>query len=175
MKKVLVLLVVVAVLVTALGVAGLAYAQSPSGSTGLPGSGVGPGMRGGRGPRGGMGGSVSATGEGILHEAMLAVFSEKLGFSVADLEARLANGETMAQIALSTGLTFDEFRTLMVEARSQAIDQAVADGTLTQAQADWMKTRGGGQMGGAGAMRGGGMGQGLYANPNCPYATSTTP
>jgi hypothetical protein len=29
----------------------------------------------------------------------------------------------------------------MVETRDQVIDQAVADGTLTQTQADWMKTR----------------------------------
>jgi len=167
MKKIIVTVVVLAVLVAALGTAGLAYAQSPTPAA----NGAGSSLMGGRGPRGGMGAGVTASGEGFLHDAMIAVFAEKLGIPVADLEARLANGETMAQIALSTGLTLDEFRTLMLEARSQAIDQAVQDGTLTQAQADWMKQHVGGQMGGAGGQRGGRMGQGL--NANCPYNTTT--
>jgi hypothetical protein len=84
----------------------------------------------------------------------------------------------MSQIALSTGLTVDQFRTLMVETRSQAIDQAVADGTLTQTQADWMSQRGagqmaGGQMGNGRGMHGGGQGQ--FANPDCPYYNQTNP
>jgi hypothetical protein len=92
---------------------------------------------------------------------------------VDDLNARLAKGETMAQIAYSKGLTVDQFRTLMADVRSQAIDQAVKNGTLTEAQADWMKQRGGG-MTGAGMMggRGRGMrgtGQGQSTNPACPY------
>jgi hypothetical protein len=54
----------------------------------------------------------------------------------------------------------------MIDARTQAIDQAVKDGKLTQAQADWMKQRGasGGMMGGRGmGMRSAGQGQ--FANP----------
>jgi len=35
---------------------------------------------------------------------MIAAYAEKLNIPVADLEARLDNGETMAQIALSEGL-----------------------------------------------------------------------
>ena len=124
---------------------------------------------GGRGARGGMmgQGAVSGTQDGFLHDEMIAVYAEKLGISVEDLNARLANGETMAQIASSKGLTADQFRTLMTDARSQAIDQAVKDGTLTQAQADWMKQRGAGMMGNGRGMRG--AGQGRNANPDCPY------
>ena len=63
----------------------------------------------------------------------------------------------------------EQFQTLMADARSQAIDQAVQAGTLTQAQADWMKQRGAGQMG-MGARRGmSGAGQGQFTNPACPY------
>jgi hypothetical protein len=63
---------------------------------------------------------------------------------------------------------------LMADARSQAIDQAVKAGTLTQAQADWMSQRGAGQMAaGAGEMGGGrgmhGAGKGQFTNPECPF------
>ena len=104
---------------------------------------------------------------------MIEVYAEKLNTSVTDIEARLASGETMAQIALSTGLTLNQFRSLMIEARSLAIDQAVKDGTLTQAQADWMKQRGAGQMGNGRGMRGGGAGQ--FSNPACPYYSQNNP
>lgn len=76
--------------------------------------------------------------DGLLHDEMIAVFAEKLGISRDDLDARLAEGETIAQIASAKGLTVDQFRTLMVDARAQAIDQAAKNGTLTQSQADWM-------------------------------------
>ena len=175
MKKFTVTIMVIAVVVLALGAAGVAYAQSSS-----QGSGTGSGSRwmGGRGSGGGMGAGSMGTGDGILHDYMIAAFAENLNIPVADLEARLDQGETMAQIAVSTGLTVDEFRTLMVDARIQAIDQAVADGTLTQEQADWMKQRGvgqlaGGQMGNGRGMHGAGQGQ--FINPDCPYYGQTNP
>lgn len=172
MKKVLLSIVVVAVVAVALGTAGFAYAQSPTPQT--PGSGYGYGAMGGRGARGGMAGlNAAGTQEGLLHDAMIAYFAEKLGITVDELNTRLANGETMAQIAYSKGFTVDQFRTLMTEARNQAIDQALQDGTLTQAQADWMKQHGAGNMGGGRGMRGAGMGR--NANPNCPYYSQTQP
>jgi hypothetical protein len=179
MNKFAVIIVVVAVVAVALGAAGLVYAQSPTPQAPGPGTGYGYGM-GGRGARGGMMGqaAVAGTQNGLLHDEMIAVYAQKLGISVDDLNARLAKGETMAQIAYSKGLTVDQFSTLMIDARSQAIDQAVKNGTLTQAQADWMKQRGSGMTGAPGpgtGMRGGrgmgarGTGQGQFANPACPY------
>lgn len=91
---------------------------------------------------GGHGGMSSAGIKGgLLHDEMMKVISEELGISVEDLETRMANGETLYEIAVAEGLTPEEFNTLMVEAREQAIDQALADGLITQTQADWMKTR----------------------------------
>ena len=173
MKKFVVTLMVVAVVVFALSAVGVAYAQSP---TQTPGTGTG--RMGGRGSQNGLGGANTTAGDGILHDYMIAAYAEKLNIPVADLEARLDSGETMAQIALSTGLTFEQFRTLMVEVRTQAIEQALNDGVLTQAQADWMSQHGagqmaGGQMGNGSGMRGGGQGQ--FANPNCPYYNQTNP
>ncbi len=173
MKKFVVTLMVVAVVVFSLSAVGVAYAQSPTQTRG-----AGVTAMGGRGPQGGYGAGIGIAGEGILHDYMIAAYAEALDIPVADLEARLNSGETMAQIALSEGLTFEQFRTLMVEVRTQAIEQALSDGVLTQAQADWMSQHGvgqmaGGQMGNGSGMRGGGQGQ--FANPNCPYYNQTNP
>jgi hypothetical protein len=172
MKKFVISILVVAVVAVALGTAGFVYAQSPAQT---PAAGTGYGMHG-QGGRGGMMGQGMAAGtqDGLLHDAMIAIFAQKLGISVEDLNTRLANGETMAQIAVSQGLSLDEFQTIMADARSQAIDQAVKDGTLTQAQADTMKQRGAGMMksSGFGAGMGGGRGargNGQSINPDCPY------
>jgi len=148
-------------------------------------------MQGERGMRGGMMNRTADVEDmdGPMHDDMMAVFSQKLGISVEDLNARLAKGETIAQIATAKGLTAEQFQTLMTDARGQAIDQAVKEGTLTQAQADWMKQRGagqamGGQMGGrtgsrtGGQMMGGGRGmrgtgQGQAGNTDCPFYQTT--
>jgi hypothetical protein len=177
MNKTLLSIVIVAVVAIALGTAGFVYAQAPTPQTPVPGSGYGQGMMAGRGARGGMtlapasragvNQNAAGTQDGLLHDAMIAVYAEKLGISVEDLNARLAKGETMAQIASSKGLTAEQFTALMADARSQAIDQAVKDGTLTSAQADWMKQRGAGMMAGGRGMRG--ADQGRNANPDCPY------
>jgi hypothetical protein len=173
MNKFGILLVIAVVVTLTLGTVGIAYAQSPTQTTG-----TGTGFMGGRGSRNGLGGANANAGDGILHDYMIAAYAEKMNIQVADLETRLANGETMAQIAISTGLTLDEFRTLMVDVRTQAIEQALNDGVLTQAQADWMSQHGAGQM--AGGQRGNGFGmrgsgQGQFANPNCPYYNQTNP
>ena len=175
MNKLVLGIVMVAVIAVALGTAGFVYAQGPTPQAPIPGSGYGPGMGNGRGNRGGMmAGQGFGPGDqdGFLHDGIIASFAQQLGISVDDLNARLANGETMAQIALSKGFTAEQFTTLMSTARSQAIDQAVKAGTLTQAQADWMKQRGAGMNGTA---RGFGAGRGMGMNGTCPYLSTTTP
>jgi hypothetical protein len=184
MNKFLLSIVIAAVVVVALGTVGSVYAQSATPQAAVPGTGYGPGTMNGQGNRGGMvngqgnrGGMMSQYGagtqDGLLHDGMIAVVAEKLGITVENLNTRLANGETMAQIATSKGLTAAQFSTLMADARSQAIDQAVKNGTLTQAQANWMKQRGSGM---ANAGRGmSGAGQGRKANSNCPFYPQTQP
>ncbi len=167
MNKIVVIVVLVAVAFVALGATSYVYAQSPTPQAPAPGTGYG--MMG-RGVRGGMMGQATVSGNqvGWMHDEMIAVYAQKLGIPVDEVNARLAKGETMAQIAYSKGLTAEQFQALMVDARSQALDQEVKDGTLTQTQADWMKQRGAGMIGGRGrGMRGAGQGQ--FANPACPY------
>ena len=182
MKKFALAFAIVATLVVALLSTGNVFAQGTTPPTPqTPGNGSGRGANGGMmGGRGMMGANRTASGtlsgEGILHDGMIAVFAEKLGISVDDLNARLDKGETMAQIASSKGLTAEQFTALMTAARTQAIDQAVKAGTLTQAQADWMKTRGGGMMGAGQRGAGRGMrGNGTGDPATCPYFNQTNP
>jgi len=175
MKKIGLVVLVVAVLGITLGATGLVHAQAPTQQTPLPAGVFGFGMHMSGGVRGRMMGAnaQAVTQDGLLHDEMITFFAEKLDISVDDLNAHLAAGETMSAIALSTGMTIEEFRTLMIDARSQALDQAVAAGSLTREQVDWMKTRGTGQMMGAGSGSRNGMGQ--FANPDCPYDPQVQP
>lgn len=109
-------------------------------------------------------------GEGPLHTFMVIEWSKKLDLNVNDINTRLAAGETMYDIALSAGVTADEFPTVMAEVRSAALDAAVEANVITQEQADWMQSHGQGmhgngtcdgtgqQGGGMHGQRGGGQG-----------------
>jgi hypothetical protein len=137
MKKIwtLGLVVIVAAALTA----GVAFAQTPSpqGS-----GGYGQGMMGGRGAHNMMGQGGPVEGSfGPMHEYMLATFAEALNLAPAELQAHLDAGETMWQVAEAQGITLENFRTLMLEARADALQQAVEAGTITSEQADWMSQR----------------------------------
>jgi hypothetical protein len=149
MKKRIVTVTIVVVALLALGIAGLAYAQD---ITPGPGPRFGPGMMGGGGMmagngmmgRGGMmaGWGMNAQGPyGPLHEYMVAAVAEALDMSAADLQAELDAGLTMWDVAAEQGLSQEEFYALMLEARTKALDEAVAAGALTQEQADLMNER----------------------------------
>lgn len=161
MKKLVIGFVVLAVLAVALSSTGIAYAQQGGGNS----RGTGQGMRGGM-----RGSGLQGTQSGILHDDLIAFYAQEFGLTVDELNTRLASGETMSAIAISEGYEIEDFFALMTDARAEAIAQAVADGDLTQEQADWMLLRG--QRSGG---NGRGAGQGLYLNPDCPYAAQTTP
>jgi len=158
MKKLVKSLVVLAVIAIVFGSASIVYAQgsSPEAPMGF----------GARGNRGGMGSGSTLLNQnrdsyedGLLHDEMIAAFAEALGLEIEDIEARLAEGETMAEIALSTGLSLDEFRTILWDVRTQVHELAVEQGLLPESQGP----RGG--MGRFGGMRG--TGQGLYGSGDC--------
>lgn len=133
MKKVLVFGAIAGVLLLALGAAGLVYAQSQTALPPVPG--FGSGMMGGQQ---GFGRGMMGGDQGVLHDYMVASFAEALGLAPEELQARLEGGETMYQLAEAQGLSLEDFQELMTEARTAAFDQAVADGVLSQDQADWM-------------------------------------
>jgi hypothetical protein len=162
MKKSLLGILIVAVVVFALAITGVVHAQSNTPTYSTTQTDYGFGGHGGM-----MGGRTGIDQDGLLHDAMIAAFAEKLGISVEDLNARLASGETMYSIAKAEGLTDEEFATLMVDTRNQAIDQAVTNGTLTQAQADWMKTRSNMMGSGSFGMRGANGSRGTNFTGSC--------
>ena len=140
MKKIWIIAGVVGITVLALGTAGLAFAQKETPNP-VPSPGYGYGMMGGRGGYGGMRGGLISGEEGPNHEYMLEAFAEAVGLSPEEIETRLASGETMRQIVEAEGVSIEEFSEIMSSVRSNVIENALADGTLTQEQADFMADR----------------------------------
>ena len=167
MKKLMVIGLIVGVVLLALGSAGYAYAQSQQPNSEEYGPGMMGGNWGGRGGRGMMGGGFGMMGAydddgdgyGPMHDYMLQGFAEAFGLTVEELQAKLDAGETIYSIAEAQGMTLAQFREMMTQVRTDAINQAVADGLITQAQADWMLER----------MAQGGFGRGFGAGAGgCP-------
>jgi hypothetical protein len=159
MKKIIIVSAVLVVALVTLGVAGFAFAQTDTPTTpeteygpnhpdGVY-QGAGPGLMNGRGAQGagrggyGMGGFGirAADGSGPLHEYLIDAFAAAFNMDPAELEALHADGTTLWEIAQDNGMDAETFQSLMSDARSQALAQAVADGALTQEQADFMGQR----------------------------------
>lgn len=129
MKKTLLVVAFVGAVVLAVGVSGYAYAQGNEPPT-LP---FGNGGRGGNGSQGGPDRELIET---YMHDAL----AEALGVTAEELTALHDSGESMQTLLEEQGLTFEEFRALMDDARSVAITAAVADGAITQEQADLIQS-----------------------------------
>jgi predicted transcriptional regulator len=95
--------------------------------------------RGAKGP-GGMHGDPD--GNMIVHNYLEEAFAKALGMSITDFDAQEAAGMSWQEIAVAQGKTEAEAQTLLETAWSQAIDQALADGKITQAQADALMAAG---------------------------------
>jgi hypothetical protein len=144
MKKAFGITIAVLMAVLVFGIAGLVYAQDTTPTQPVPGQGMldqnqmGGGRRAGQG---GMGGGMQAGATGLWHEAVIASLAEAFGMTPETLQARLDAGETIWQVAEGLGWTSEQLQAKMIEARGTALQQAVADGLLTQAQADLMAQR----------------------------------
>lgn len=171
MFKKLVIVVGTAALVALLGlfVVGTVFAQGPASAPNrTPGA-----------PSGGAWGRV-CQGAGVVSDAV----SKLLGLTSDEIYAERAAGKTLSQIANAKGVTDQQLIDAIVAGRQEVIAQAVKDGRLTQAQADWMlakmKAIAPYQISnpfGPGAMRGrmgGGMGNGTCGQRATP-APSATP
>jgi hypothetical protein len=124
--------VVATVAVTALLDAGFVAAQTPH-----PRQGFGPWHGAGGHRHGGMFGGFMR-GD---HEAMQETMANALGISIDKLEAAQAEGKRLPELAEELGLGIDKVHATMEATRSQALEDAVADGSITQAHADEMTAR----------------------------------
>lgn len=64
-----------------------------------------------------------------------------LGMTSEQIYTERAAGKTLVDIAKEKGVTDQQLLDAMLAGQKQVIDQAVKDGNLTQAQADWMLER----------------------------------
>lgn len=157
--------VAIAIVAVVLSVPSPAFAQGPA-DPGTPGAPYGPGGMMGQG----RGNGWMAQYRDEMHTAI----AEALGLSVEEFDAARASGQTVWQIAETQGVSIETLQAAMQAAHADILEQAVADGTLTQEQADAMlahmnaRTAQGGRWGMMG--RGNGQ-QGGFAG-NCPYANN---
>lgn len=134
MKKTIVILGIVVIALAALG-AGTVFAQKVQ-PTWNPAE-NGWGMQSSRG--GGM--RMGSSEPGAMHAYMVSTLAAKLGISADEINEALTAGSTMYQIALDNGIPEAEIPALLSEVHSEALALAVADGVLTQEQAEWMTER----------------------------------
>lgn len=123
MKKTL---LIVALLVLALGALGVGVAAAQDGQP--PFNGYGRGM-------------MQSGGYGPMHTYVVEAFAAELDLTVDEVNTRLANGETMFQIAIAEGTAEDQVAAVLTKVHTAAFDKAVADGVLSREQADWMLQR----------------------------------
>jgi hypothetical protein len=153
-KTILIVSIVVAVLV----VAGLSFGAAYAARS-WQGRGPGGGMMGGNG------------GYGLIHDYVEKALADKLGLTEEQIEDQLAAGKSMYQIAIDKGVKAEDVPALMLEVHQTALKAAVADGVITQAQADQMLSRmqngggyGTGNCGGMNGRGGNGRGRGGWNN-----------
>ena len=147
-KKALLTALLLGVVILTLSIASPTFAADPT--RGGPGGGDSTGGGNGRQGTSGTGTGIPVNAninlDGMLSDSIhaylaeeLVLTTEELVLTTEELAARMDAGETFSQIALSMGL---DPTTIMVEARADALAQAVADGLITQEQADWVASRG---------------------------------
>jgi hypothetical protein len=115
------------------------------------------------GPRAGQEGWPPQAGvlseyESILDNAL----SKVLNLSVDEIQAARDSGTTWASLASQQGVALEDLQQAIADAHKTMVDEALADGEITQAQADAMSARidegpGFGFQSHAGQMAGGGM------------------
>ena len=114
------------------GMAGLALAQGPQPGQGTPGPGFGWGC-------GGFGMMGSGSGSRWdMHQTMWEAAAKALGLTTDQLTAEFQAGKTLSQIAKEHNVEMATLQKALTDAQKTALDKAVADGWLTQKQADLM-------------------------------------
>ncbi|MFW5943040.1 MAG: hypothetical protein ACOCXI_14655 [Chloroflexota bacterium] len=143
MKRVIKLSAILLILALVVGLAGAGsvFAQETDDT--------GPGTYSyGRGPFHGQGPGMQyrQVDQDVMHEAI----ADALGVTVEEFEAARAEGQTLYDLAQELNVEMDAVWEAMRAVKAEAIDQALADGLITEAQAEWLQSRPG-PGGGAGA------------------------
>jgi hypothetical protein len=89
-------------------------------------------------------GATARRHPGIRHEVRKQAFQivlDQLGVSREDLKAALLGGQTISEYATSLGKDPQALADALVQAANDAIDQALANGKITQERADTAKSK----------------------------------
>ncbi|HSB91373.1 MAG TPA: hypothetical protein VLD63_15260 [Anaerolineales bacterium] len=89
----------------------------------------------GWGRHGGVG--LLAAYDETIHQAL----ADALGISLEEFESARDDGQTLAELAAAHDVDLADLFQVMETARAEAIAEAVAQGNITQAQADWLLDR----------------------------------
>jgi len=121
------------------------------------GNGRGPWRHGPAGPFYGEGPGMNLVDADVMHAAI----ADALGISVEELDAARAEGTSLVALAEELGVEIETVREAMEAVREDAINQALADGVITEEQAEWLLSRpavgqGNGPLGGRGPGNGDG-------------------
>ncbi len=84
---------------------------------------------------------VGGSGYGWMHDYVEQALAAKLDLTERQVEEALAAGRPMYQIALDNGIRQEDLANFMNEVHKDAFAKAIADGAITQGQADWMLQR----------------------------------
>ena len=156
MKTTVKIAAITGVVVLALAALGAGFVFAQTATPPAPGYGWG-GMMGGYG--GGMMGNFAQNGDGYgwmqnmhqwmttnggMHTIVWNGLGEALGLTPDELNAELASGKTLTQIAEAQDVSQEQLTAALETSVKAGLDKAVADGGLTQAQADWMLSHMGG-------------------------------
>jgi hypothetical protein len=118
-------------------------ATTPFGQ-GIYGSGLGGGRLGGRGLGGGLGPGDGDFGDGLGRRGFFGGTSAAaayLGLSASALQTQLQNGKTLADVAKAQGKTVAGLVAAMVASQKKRLETAVANGMLTEAQAQQIESQ----------------------------------
>ncbi|GAB4580378.1 MAG: hypothetical protein Fur0022_31180 [Anaerolineales bacterium] len=97
---------------------------------------------GGPGKYGGGFGGFGLHGDGVLQPYVEEAAAEILGMTVEELQTARDEGTRTVDLIEAAGLTTDEFQTAMEEALPGIVEKALADGVITQTQADYILENG---------------------------------
>ncbi|MEM7117390.1 MAG: hypothetical protein AAF614_33470 [Chloroflexota bacterium] len=75
-------------------------------------------------------------GRFVDREVVAAAIADTLGISVEDLQAAKEDGTSMEELAAENGVELEDIRAAIEVVKTEAVQQAVEDGTITQEQAD---------------------------------------
>jgi flagellar motility protein MotE (MotC chaperone) len=79
-----------------------------------------------------------AVSDAIDRDEVHAALADALGLTVEEFEAAISSGEKLSTLAEGADVTLEELHDIMQGFKAEAIAQAVANGSITQEQADQM-------------------------------------